>query len=121
MICIMIYSIRLWNYVSLDIHIKTITELTTSPDFTRENVELLLPEGKNILFSETNPTIIYDGNCIKINGREEAISAAKGDTPFNQLLVPFGRQSHLTLSDGTRIWINAGSKLVYPTTFNGDT
>lgn len=121
MICIMIYSIRLWNYDSSEIDIKTFTELTTSPDFTRENVELLLPEGKNILFSETNPTIIYDGNCIKINGREEAISAAKGDTPFNQLLIPFGRQSHLTLSDGTRIWINAGSKLVYPTTFNGDT
>ena len=33
------------------------------------------------------------------------------------LVVPYGKQTTLTLADGTRVWINAGSRLVYPVVF----
>jgi len=37
----------------------------------------------------------------------------------NQLIVPSGQQAQLTLSDGTRIWLNSRSKLIYPGNFSG--
>jgi ferric-dicitrate binding protein FerR (iron transport regulator) len=36
---------------------------------------------------------------------------------MNQLIVPYGRNSSVTLSDGTIAFLNAGSSLVYPSVF----
>ncbi len=35
-----------------------------------------------------------------------------------EILVPPGQKSQVILSDGTEVWINSGSKLKYPVTFN---
>jgi ferric-dicitrate binding protein FerR (iron transport regulator) len=40
---------------------------------------------------------------------------------YNTLEVPRGNQSRLILPDGTKVWINAGSRLTYPTVFTGNT
>ena len=47
--------------------------------------------------------------------RQEPTSVS-GD---NQLIVPFGKQSKIILSDQTEVWLNAGSRLIYPTVFRG--
>lgn len=39
---------------------------------------------------------------------------------MNRLDIPQGAEYHLVLSDGTRVWMNARSRLVYPVAF-GDT
>lgn len=39
---------------------------------------------------------------------------------YNELSIPKGRSYSVVLSDGTRVWLNAMSKLYYPVTFNGD-
>lgn len=36
------------------------------------------------------------------------------------LFVPAGQRVNLTLPDGTTVWLNAQSRLVYPTAFTGD-
>ena len=36
---------------------------------------------------------------------------------FNQLIVPHGRRTRLRLSDGTRMYVNSGTRVVYPLTF----
>jgi ferric-dicitrate binding protein FerR (iron transport regulator) len=38
---------------------------------------------------------------------------------MNQLVIPYGNQSRIVLSDNTIVWLNAGSRLVYPTLFKG--
>lgn len=36
---------------------------------------------------------------------------------LNQIIVPKGRRANITFSDGSRIYINAGSRVVYPDVF----
>jgi ferric-dicitrate binding protein FerR (iron transport regulator) len=37
------------------------------------------------------------------------------------LIVPYGKRSTLLLSDGTKVWLNSGSRLVYAPVFRGKT
>jgi len=39
---------------------------------------------------------------------------------YQKLTVPAGQRAHLTLSDGTTVWLNAKSTLEYPGVFTGD-
>lgn len=47
----------------------------------------------------------------KISDEQELIAFQQ------ELLVPAGQRAELTLPDGTRVWLNAGSKLSYPSFF----
>jgi ferric-dicitrate binding protein FerR (iron transport regulator) len=45
---------------------------------------------------------------------------SKVQTVDNKLVVPSGQQAQLTLSDGTKIWLNSRSELRYPGNFTGN-
>ncbi|WP_298648761.1 FecR domain-containing protein [uncultured Proteiniphilum sp.] len=36
---------------------------------------------------------------------------------YNQLSVPYGKRASLTLADGTLLWVNAGTTVIYPVVF----
>ena len=36
---------------------------------------------------------------------------------FNQLIIPKGKRTRLTLADGTHLWANSGTRVVYPSHF----
>ncbi len=40
---------------------------------------------------------------------------------FNEIIVPVGAKSQVILPDGSKVWLNAMSKLRYPSTFKSDT
>lgn len=42
-----------------------------------------------------------------------------GEAAYNTILVPNGRQFHLTLPDGTQAWLNSASSIRYPVAFTG--
>lgn len=43
--------------------------------------------------------------------------AAKFPPAYNEIYVPLGQMSEITLSDGTHVWLNSGTTLKYPENF----
>lgn len=97
--------------------IKTVV----SNELTSENALLILSDGETVPISTKKSTIQYssDGSGITVNDSAGIAQshAAKG---LNQLIVPYGKRSLITLSEGTKIWLNSGSKLIFPPVFDGN-
>ena len=93
---------------------------------------LVLSDNKQMRFEEDNTDVKYDDKGeIKVNsqtvmeGNKEKEAAGnkkeKEETvTYNQLIVPKGKHSTLLLSDGTKLWVNAGSHVIFPVSFKGD-
>ena len=43
---------------------------------------------------------------------------ATGNGNYNRLVTPVGSKNHLTLSDGSQIWVNSDTKIIYPEHFS---
>jgi hypothetical protein len=57
---------------------------------------------------------------LTINNDTVKVISTSGSLAMNQIIIPYGKRSEITLSDGTHIWINSGSQLSYPTKFKSD-
>lgn len=90
----------------------------------RENaITLQLGNGEVKVISE-------DGSSQVVNGQGEVIGTQKGEQldytvaatqtepDFNTLTIPKGKRFAIVLSDGSKVHLNAGSSLTYPTVFN---
>ena len=86
-------------------------------DLNDPTVKLIISEQKTIVAEEADPLIAYDSEEIKL---AEVEIAKTESAEFNRLIVPYGKRSRLTLSDGSKIWINAGTHVIYPVEFKGD-
>ncbi len=88
-----------------------------------ENVKLILNDQKSIDILEDNSTITYSstGQQIKIGTTKDVSQLANSNDKiaYNTIVVPYGKRSKLELSDGSMVWLNSGSKLVYPVIFDG--
>lgn len=52
---------------------------------------------------------------------EQKIETMPRKVEYNQLIVPHGQSSRLLLADGSRLHVNAGTRVVYPSVFKGKT
>src|SRR5690606_8540715 len=67
----------------------------------------------------------YNDGSLIVSLSDGAFDAAGGAASSEQivearLVTPKGGKYRLTLSDGTDVWLNAGTSLTYPTQFTGD-
>lgn len=88
-------------------------------------VSLVLSDGRQIdLSTTTRPDTVEMGAAIA-NVQQNTLVYSSSDTArevkHNTLIVPKGTSFHLILCDGTRVWLNADSKITYPVTFTGNT
>lgn len=55
---------------------------------------------------------------ILVNRGQTINNVRENSSPeINTLLIPYGSRSMITLADGTKVWLNAGSRLIYPSRF----
>ena len=85
-----------------------------------DETQLILGDKRVISLRKENSSVVYkeNGALIQVDSSSTIDQQVAGDQQFNTLVVPYGKRSVLTLADGTRIWLNSGSKLVYPSHFD---
>lgn len=110
---------------------KQIVEAKTLPDDVQapqsSKAMITLANGQKVyLDSIGNGAAVLQGNAklVKLaNGEIVYRSAGKpdGEIQYNTLVNPRGSKViNMVLTDGTKVWLNAGSSLVYPVIFAGN-
>lgn len=90
----------------------------------RNAAVLTLAGGKTIVLDDsTHGTIGQQGNTVILNNSGQLVyntsSGNVSEVFYNTLTTQKGNQYHLTLPDGTRVWLNAVSSITFPTAFAG--
>jgi len=88
-------------------------------DFT----QLMLSGKKVIQIDAQESKIAYSSNGkeVKIDAQEKVEQSIEADVAsYNTVVVPYGKRTQITLSDNSIVWLNSGSKLVYPIQFSNN-
>lgn len=87
--------------------------------------EIILIESEEKMQLKDDSSIKYDEKG-KSNAeehvvkKESATEKIEKKEEINQIIVPKGRRADITFSDGTRMYVNAGTRVVYPAVFRKD-
>jgi ferric-dicitrate binding protein FerR (iron transport regulator) len=82
---------------------------------------LHLSDGSMVMLdSAQNGTVARQGSiaAVKVNGELKYVGNTN-EAVYNTITTNPGRQWRLSLSDGTKVWLNAASSIHYPLAFNG--
>ena len=90
--------------------------------YTGNEARLIRPNGENILLNEKKSVVEYrnDGKVVVNNNIVAAQQPESKNTSapqLNQLIIPYGKTSEVILPDGSKVTLNAGSRLIYPEVF----
>jgi hypothetical protein len=85
--------------------------------------QLILADGRKIDINSKESSIEYKAKGKIVIDQKDTIDSKSQSTEaeMNQLIIPYGKNSSIRLPDGTVAYLNAGSKLMYPSVFGGMT
>ena len=97
---------------------EIIVENSVLPAHAQEPV-LIIDNKQQIQLNSGESELDYSNSGeIIVNQAESVKKKAKGQSPeMNTLIIPYGSRSVITLADGSKVWLNAGSRLIYPSEF----
>lgn len=104
----------------------TAIEKVQKPEQPVETVQLILADEKKVNIEEKNSHLQYNKkgelhiNAQKMKTSQDSVTSSdnKNELIYNQLIVPSAKRSFLELADGSKIWVNANTRVVYPVTFD---
>lgn len=97
----------------------------TTADSGKDNKsQLHLSNGTTVVLEKDNSKISLSGDQKITIDNDKVIDLNKtgqaDDSKMNEVFIPFGKKSQLTLDDGTKVWLNAGSRMAFPNKFKGN-
>jgi len=120
-------SIGTFAYIYLGEKNSTYQFVSSEFQYQSNNTRLLLPDGEEISLTTNNSKLSLNSDSeLELNNdtiidlsHREIINDRK--LQMNEVMIPFGKKSELLLADGTKVWLNAGSHLAFPTQFTEET
>ena len=90
------------------------------------DIKLILANNTQKTFTSKEVDLKYDqdGKLVTKTGKQvetEELDKSAEILQMNQLVVPRGKRSNIELADGTKLWLNSGSRAIYPVAFTGKT
>ncbi len=89
-----------------------------------DEAKIIISDGSEYKLKSNNSHIRYDSEGKEIDIEEKNNQTEKlnnqpieTESVYNQIVVPYGTRYNVTLSDGTLVQLNSGSKLVFPAKF----
>ncbi|MGI6571990.1 MAG: FecR family protein [Fermentimonas sp.] len=86
-----------------------------------EDIYLLSGSEKINIANQSDIQLQKDAKVLITSNNETGKELALNSAKMNSLVVPFGKQSTLMLVDGTKIYLNSGTRVDFPSEFNGKT
>lgn len=92
-------------------------------DLESQEALFILPSGNKITLTKKNSLIQFNekGNQLIVNDSiihiENKIQSQKKTGRLHEVFLPYGKKSKVIFSDGTVIWLNAGSRMAFPVEF----
>ena len=91
--------------------------LTDSIDMN-SNIQIIIDKQQSIHVDKNMANIsIEKGGVIMVDDVQVANLKESEKITNSQIVVPYGKRSHMTLPDGSALWINSGSRVVYQSDF----
>lgn len=85
-----------------------------------DDIRLISGTSITKLSQNSHISLKENGHAALINdSKQSEVILSKKDV--NRLIVPYGKRSTLELSDGTKVWMNSGTELEFPSEFKGNT
>jgi transmembrane sensor len=92
-----------------------------------EDARMVLSTGKEIALKKDKSTITLDETANQVTVNDSIIDltpeseTGRQKVKMNEVVIPYGKTSDLLLADGTRVWLNAGSRIAFPSKFSQET
>lgn len=96
------------------------------PDLSDEEVVLVaegdrmqLKDESSVKYGKDGEPELKEGQIVKKIAQKEKEPEKKA-LAVSQIVVPKGRKADITFSDGTKMYVNSGSRVIYPSLFEKD-
>jgi len=92
------------------------------PEPPENEAKIVLSDGSEVSLEKKESEITYSSSGDQLIVNQDTIRQNRlgGKEMMNKVIIPYGKKSMIRLSDGTQVWLNAGSQLVYPSVFLRD-
>lgn len=94
-------------------------ELIIGELLDNEDVQLITDEKAIMFQNDIEVTLKGEGSAEIVQANNETSKVQVARDKLNSLIVPYGKRSTLILADGSRVWLNSGSILEFPSQFSG--
>jgi len=138
-----VFNLRSWSaaagillILGVSLWLTSRNNIEKTQEINYQSIAVAAPTGKDIkliLSDQTEKTFATKEVDLKYN-QEGQLESKTGKTvqtedlgksneteQMNQLVVPRGKRSSVELADGSKLWLNSGSRAIYPVVFNKKT